>query len=134
MRLYPKIQITGQSFVGSPVMTVPNQSMTLKDIIQRFIRREALPLAHNVMYAENLGDLEKLAYADITVQMEKAAWIKDKLSKTSYYVSQDGSIEEKPTPTSAAPARHQTESSHATSNSQTQAESAGGKGAASAPV
>jgi len=119
MRLYPKVAIVGQSFTGVPSVTVPNQSMTLKDIIARFIRRESLPIGNSqAMYAEGLGDLEKMAYSDITVQMEKADWIREKLSRSSYHVI-DGQIVQKkpssPAPTSDASSRHQTESSQASS-------------------
>jgi len=120
MRLYPKVAIVGQSFAGVPSVTVPNQSMTLKDIIARFIRRESLPIGNSqTMYAEGLGDLEKMAYSDITVQMEKADWIREKLSRSSYHVV-DGQIVSKPKPSSPAPtsdasSRHQTESSQASS-------------------
>lgn len=64
--------IVGQSFKGCEVLTLPNQSLTLKEILQRFVRREALPVAKDGEYTEGYGDLEKIARKDITEQMEIA--------------------------------------------------------------
>lgn len=81
MRLYPKVTDVGQSFVGCKVHTVPNQNMTLREIIKRFIRKESLPVEQNGVYHENLGDLEKLSKADIYDQFERAADIRAKIDK-----------------------------------------------------
>lgn len=64
--------MTGQSFVGIKRCTVPNQSLSLREILKRFVRREPLPLHREGSFEERFGDLEKVARADITVQMEEA--------------------------------------------------------------
>lgn len=81
MRLYPVVTIIPLSFKGVKVVVVPNQSLTLKDIIKRFIRKEALPIQKEGMYEDRLGDLEKMAHEDITDQMDRVNTIKVKLAK-----------------------------------------------------
>lgn len=71
----------GKSFAGVKRVTVPNQSMSLRDIIQRFVRRESLPVSKEGIYEERFGDLEKLKHQDITVQMEKVEEMREKLMK-----------------------------------------------------
>lgn len=79
--LYPNVTVEAQDFSKVKVQTMPNQSMSLKDIIKRFVRREALPQMREGLYVENLGDLEKLARQDITVRMERMEEIKSYISK-----------------------------------------------------
>lgn len=81
MTLYPTRPIEGESFKGVKQQTVPNQSMTLKDIIKRFIRKESLPVMKDGLYVDDLGDLEKLARQDITVRMERAEQLRDYIEK-----------------------------------------------------
>lgn len=81
IRLYPPVTVKGQSFEGVKICTVPNQSMTLKDIIKRFMRKESLPIEHQGVYAEGFGDLEKMSREDITTRHERAANLKPKLEK-----------------------------------------------------
>jgi len=76
MRLYPNVPVAGQSFIDVKVVTVPNQSLSLREIIKRFIRNEALPLEKEGIYEERMGDLEKFAREDITVRHERAAAMK----------------------------------------------------------
>lgn len=76
LRLYPPVKVVGQDFTGVKSVTVPHQSMTLKEIIKRFIRKESLPLEKQGFYSEKYGDLEKMQYEDITVQMERAEDLK----------------------------------------------------------
>jgi len=59
-------------FAKTKNVVVPNQSMTLREIIKRFTRREALPIEKNGVYESRFGDLEKLSREDITVRMETA--------------------------------------------------------------
>jgi len=80
MHLYPQIKVKGQSFEGQPVLTVPNQSLSLKEILERFVRREALPVMKQGVYNTQLGDLEKLANEDITVQMERVQELKENIA------------------------------------------------------
>jgi len=81
MHLYPTFKRTPQSFAGVKKVTVPMQSMTLREIIQRFIRKESLPIEKEGMYEDRMGDLEKLSREDITVQHDRAADLKDKIKK-----------------------------------------------------
>lgn len=72
LTLYPKRPIDTESFKGVKIVVVPNQSMTLHEIIQRFTRKESLPIEKEGQYAEDLGDLEKLQRQDITIRHERA--------------------------------------------------------------
>lgn len=79
LRLYPPVKVQGQSFEGAKVHTVPNQSMTLREILKRFVRREPLAINREGTYEERMGDLEKLANEDITVQLERAEELRRKI-------------------------------------------------------
>lgn len=81
IRLYPEVVVSKQSFIGTKVCTLPDQSITLKEIIKRFLRKEALPISKEGLYEDRMGDLEKLANEDITVQMERAQELKATLKK-----------------------------------------------------
>lgn len=71
MHLYPKIAVKGQSFIGIKKVVVPMQSMSLREIVKRFVRREALPLSHEGTYEDRYDyDLEKIAHEDLTVKEE----------------------------------------------------------------
>lgn len=71
MRLYPKVAVKGQSFVGVKNHVVPNQSMTLKEIIKRFIKHESLPIIKEGTYSDAQDiDLEKFSQEDIVVRHE----------------------------------------------------------------
>lgn len=76
VRLYRPVKVIGQSFNGIKRQTVPNQSMSLKEILRRFVKREQLPIARQGIYEERFGDLEKLSKADVTEQMERVEEIK----------------------------------------------------------
>lgn len=79
MHLWPNVKVVGQDFSKVKSITVPNQNLTLRDILLRFIRKESLPVEHEGVYAENLGDLEKMKHEDITVRHEKAQHIRNRL-------------------------------------------------------
>lgn len=81
IRLYPKVDVRGQDFRDVKVLTVPDQSMSLREIIKRFMRRESLPVEKQGIYATGLGDLEKIRNADITVQLDRAAQIQAAIAK-----------------------------------------------------
>lgn len=52
-------------------VVVPRQSMSLKDILRRFVKRESLPLVKEGTYEDRYDyDLEKLAKEDRVVQDE----------------------------------------------------------------
>lgn len=84
--VYPKLypfarKFKGRSFKNSKIHTVPSQSMSLKEIIQRFIRRESLPVSKDAVYSTKIGDIEKLSRADITEQMERVQEIAANIEK-----------------------------------------------------
>ena len=80
VRLYPVVKVQRKSFKDVKRVTVPNQSLSLQEIISRFIRRESLPVSKEGVYEERFGDLEKIAHEDILVQMEWAKEIRAKLA------------------------------------------------------
>lgn len=67
LRLYPAVIVAGQSFKGVKISVLPSQSMSLQEIIKRFVRKESLPIEKPGVYSENHGDIEKMRYEDITV-------------------------------------------------------------------
>lgn len=60
----------GYSFKGAPKLTVPNQSMTLREIIRRFTRKEPLAIQKEGFYETRFGDIDALARMDITEKIE----------------------------------------------------------------
>lgn len=76
IRLYPPVQVIGKSFVGVKRQTVPNQSLSLREIVKRFVRRESLPISKDGVYESRFGDLEKLTHADITTKIERIEELK----------------------------------------------------------
>lgn len=83
VRLYPEIKVKGQSFKKVKTVTVPNQSMTLKEILKRFIRKESLPVQQEGIYEERMGDLEKMDKMDIVDKMEIVDEIKSDMEKVT---------------------------------------------------
>lgn len=80
MRLYPKVVVEGQSFKHCKKLVTPNQSMTLQEIIRRFIKKEALPVSHEGTYEDRYDiDLEKLQHEDLTVKDEVLQVYRDKV-------------------------------------------------------
>jgi hypothetical protein len=77
---YPAVQITGQSFEHVKRVTLPNQSMSLQEIVRRFIRKESLPISKDGMYEDRFGDLEKLSRMDIVDQMAKVEELKSQIA------------------------------------------------------
>lgn len=64
----------GISFKGVPNILVPDQGMSLNDILKRFTRGEAVPVGQPVHY-EDAGDrfdidVEKMQFADMTERAE----------------------------------------------------------------
>lgn len=111
MRLYPPVKIVRQSFAGSKVCTIPNQSMTLHDIIKRFLRKESLPIEHSGVYATGFGDVEKLGNMDIVERKEYGERLGAKLKKAwKDRQDKEGKVESPsvpatpPSPTTAPPA------------------------------
>lgn len=84
LALYPNARkVEREDFKGQKINTIPSQSMTLKEIIRRFIRRESLPIERQGVYHEGLGDLEKMSKEDIHDQMERVESLKGKIKRAS---------------------------------------------------
>lgn len=81
LRLYPDVIVTGQSFKGVKVSVVPDQSMSLAEIIKRFIRKESLPVLREGVYNEDLGDIEKMAHEDITVTEDRGRALRSEIER-----------------------------------------------------
>lgn len=65
----------GQSFVGVKKVTVPGQSLSLREILRRYVRRENLPVGVSEgVYESRFGDLEKISKMDL---VDQAAHIQD---------------------------------------------------------
>lgn len=78
IRLYtPGVRVTF-SFKGSKRETVPGQSLSLREILRRFVRRESLPVSVNDgVFEHRFGDLEKMSKGDIFDQTEQAKQWRD---------------------------------------------------------
>lgn len=83
MHLYRPVVVKGQSFEGVKKHVIPSQSMTLREIIKRFLRKESLPIEKEGFYEERFGDLEKISKEDVVVQHERAADLKQKIEKAA---------------------------------------------------
>lgn len=83
IRLYPKVPVKGQDFTGAKVVTIPSQSLTLKQILQRFVRGEKLPIEKDGFYSEKHGDVEKLVRMDILDQYERSKSMWSALNKAA---------------------------------------------------
>lgn len=74
----PKPSI-GVSFEGEPIQVVPNQSMSLQEILERFTRDESLPIGHHGEFFDGGDDdLEKIQHADLVDRQE----FNEKLNET----------------------------------------------------
>jgi len=54
----------GQNYSKEVVLTLPNQALSLAEIIERFVRHEPLQIGKDVSYHESDDDLEKLQRLD----------------------------------------------------------------------
>jgi len=81
--LYPEVKVKGQDYSKVKSVTVPNQSMSLKEIIQRFMRRESLPVSKEGVYNDQLGDLEKIKNLDMTEQVERIEELKTNIARAT---------------------------------------------------
>jgi len=93
LRMYPRRTWPGQDFTNAKIFTVPDQSMTLREIIRRFLRKESLPVEKDGVYIDGLGDLEKASKADLFTQAENA----------KYYGNLAKSLKPKPKAVESAP-------------------------------
>lgn len=60
----------GISFAGIKDQVVPDRSMSLKYILERFTRGEAVPVAHETSEGVQEEDLEKIRHADLVDKAE----------------------------------------------------------------
>lgn len=76
VRSYPRVKVPVQSFADCKRVTVPSQSLSLREIVRRFVRRESLPQTKDGLYEDRFGDLEKLSRADIVEKMDRVEQLK----------------------------------------------------------
>lgn len=71
----------GKSFVGQVSLVVPDQSMSLHEILHRFTRGEAIPVGHAVAYDDQADtsdvDLEKVRHMDLVDREEYIDTLRD---------------------------------------------------------
>lgn len=56
---------------GRPSLVVPDQSMSLRDILTRFVRKESLPVAHAATYGSE-GSIDPESDSEFNIDQEKA--------------------------------------------------------------
>lgn len=78
--LYPAVARRPQSYLGIKSETVPDQAMSLHEIIRRFTRGESLPIEHRGVYETRFPDLEKLRDADIFERQEQIEYIRESVA------------------------------------------------------
>lgn len=90
---FPRPELPSKDWSQIERLTVPDQSLTLADIIDRFSRKEALPIGKQVSFNDEIEvdspfavDLEKLAKADIIDKME---YVEQWKTVTTAYAEQD---------------------------------------------
>lgn len=76
LRLYRPVVIVKQDYSQEKPVTVPNQSMTLREIIKRFTRKESLPIEKEGTFITGHGDLEKFQHADLVDKHERLASVR----------------------------------------------------------
>lgn len=69
-------QSIGMVYNGIKIV-VPNQSMSLKEILERFSRNEELPIGKDVSFDDGDDDLEKIAHADLVDRDEYVDQLKN---------------------------------------------------------
>lgn len=80
--LYNPRPIVGQSFKGVKRVTVPNQSLSLREIVRKFVRREPIMTRTTEgVYETRFGDLEKVSQMDMFDQLEVVDQIKSDIDK-----------------------------------------------------
>jgi len=79
VRLYPDVPRVRRVRFGKS-KTVPNQAMSLREMLKRFVRREALPVEKEGVYIESEYDLEKIPHMD---RVEQEAILDDLKAATA---------------------------------------------------
>lgn len=80
IQLYPGVPRVRRMFDGVKRVTLPNQCMSLSEMLRRFVRREALPAAKDGVYIETDYDLEKVSKMDRVEQDEIISELKQTVS------------------------------------------------------
>lgn len=75
----------GEKYDGKK-LTVPDQSMSLKEILHRFVRNETVAVGREGVYVESEDDLEKVAHLDL---VEKDEFIARQKEKQKRYDAQE---------------------------------------------
>lgn len=78
-------EAAGTPILGKSLM-VPDQSMSLAEIIRRFVRGEALAIGKQVEYGDTGYDLEKVSHMDM---VDKAEFIEEQKDIQRQYDAQD---------------------------------------------
>lgn len=79
--LYPAVPRVRRMFDGVKRTTLPNQCMSLQEMLRRFVRREPLPSAKDGVYIEGDYDLEKIVKMDRVEQDEILEAVKETVSR-----------------------------------------------------
>lgn len=85
----------GADYSKEEIQVVPDQSLSLEEILERFVRHEELPIGKDASWdddEENQVDWEKIQHLDITEKMEYIEAIKETQAK---YLDEKRSAEEK---------------------------------------
>lgn len=61
---------SGQSYKGEKKVVVPNQALSLQEILERFSRNEEVPVGKDASYDDGDDDLEKVAHMDLVDREE----------------------------------------------------------------
>lgn len=92
--LYPERARRGTDCSKMKRQVIPNQSMSLKEIIKRFVRREALPVTKEGTYHESDHDLEKVMTMDVVEKQELLAQVKEDVRRKKKVVDDFRKFEE----------------------------------------
>lgn len=76
----------GKDFSKIPDVTVPDQSISLAEMIRRFTRNEPLPVGQKVFYMDTKYDLEKVAKMDL---VDKEAFIEEQKLVSKHWATQE---------------------------------------------
>lgn len=85
---HPNFILKGEDYSKSEILVVPNQSMSLHEILLRFTRKERLPVSHEHIYGDDIAekgvpigdlDLEKESRQDIFDMHQRAESIRDRI-------------------------------------------------------
>lgn len=82
-------------FEGVKRLTLPDQCMSLKEMLRRFIHRETLPAAKDGIYVETEYDLEKLAKMDRVEQDEVLDVMKRDVASKKKAIDDDSAARQK---------------------------------------